>query len=104
MPNCFQLFPKSDPKNAVVLAKLDDEICVHFGVTPHPTQYYCAWFDIIGFDLAAGKSFDELKKRYHEYVAEKEHPEDKAFWQRQIEIADYIDANYTPNAWYQVGK
>ena len=85
MPNCFTLTLKGQDK-AALLTDVDEAICKHLGVEVHPTKYVYSWFDSIGFALAHGKDWEWIKERYKDY------PEDLA-------IADFLEANYTVNAW-----
>jgi hypothetical protein len=61
MRNCLQLIRKTDMQGAPVsLNQIDREICDYMGVECHPGRYAYGWFDVIGFQLAAGKSFDDI--------------------------------------------
>jgi hypothetical protein len=61
MRNCLQLIRKTDMQGAPVsLNHIDREICDYMGVECHPGRSAYGWFDVIGFQLAAGKSFDDI--------------------------------------------
>jgi len=100
MPNCFQLVRKSDPSAGPVRLVEIDEICKHFNEIPDPVKYYWSWYDIIGFNLAMGESFEDQRKRF---VTEQHDNEgDKALvYARLIEIVDFLDQNFTPNSWWE---
>ncbi len=67
MPNFFSLTRKSDPAAGPVSANtLDEEICAHLGVEIHPTNYHVYWYDSIGFRLALGMTWDEIRGRFRE--------------------------------------
>jgi len=86
MPICFQLIRDGEPASP---SQVDEEICRHFGEEPHPKWYYHGWYDCVGGDLAAGKSFDEIR----------------AFWTdcdpRLVEIADWIEQRSEVRHWYE---
>jgi hypothetical protein len=61
MPNCFQLIRKTDPQaGPVSLNLIDREVCDYMGVECRPARYAYGWFDTIGFQIASGKSFDDI--------------------------------------------
>lgn len=101
MPNCFQLVRKSDGV-AESLAKVDEEICAYLRVECHPRLFYLYWYDVIGFALACGKTFDDLRKRYaNRDEAEAGRLATDATYMR---IVDFLDENYTVEAWAEIGK
>jgi hypothetical protein len=65
---------------------VDEAICKHLGVEVDPIKYVEGWFNGIGLALACGKDWDWIREEYKDY------PTDLA-------IIDYLEANYTPNAW-----
>ena len=93
MPACFQLFRKTDPLTAVPLAKIDEEICAAVGDPVDPVKYCRMWFDIIGFQLAIGKSFAEVREHLVKYN-----------WPTLLPVLDYIEANFDANSWTQIGR
>lgn len=101
MPNCFQLIDKTTGQ-PVILQKLDDKICEHMGVTPDPVKYYRCWFDIIGFKLACGKNFDQIRADLNQLLEEdKDDPDERAFWEDLLKVLDFIVAGYESSAWYE---
>lgn len=85
---CFQLTRKSNlGSGPVQLTVIDEEICKHLGLPVHPVNYCHNWYNTIGFGLACGKSFDRLREVFKSDL-------------RSIEIINYLDANFTTNAFY----
>lgn len=84
MPACFQLFPKGSTTPAR-FSDIDDAMCAHFGVNPDPDRYYRQWYDTEGFRLAIG----------HSLASQREESPERA------DIIDWLDANYSPESWYE---
>jgi hypothetical protein len=89
MPNCFELTRKghSSPES---LAKVDRELWEHFtGSVPDPDDhYYFNWYNIVGLELACGRTFTELKDRYSETM---------------LPVIEYLERNFEVRCWYQHG-
>lgn len=85
MPNCFQLLRDGV---AVPLVQIDEEMCRHFGATCHPIRYYESWYDAIGYELAMGRSFEQIKVTLVEYP-------------QLVEIINWLEQRYTVNAWHE---
>jgi hypothetical protein len=102
VPNCFQLARKSEPEKPIALSVIDEEMCQHFKVETDPIKYYLGWFDIIGFKLACGKSFIQIVASLAKSMSEM--PQYKDDYLRLIEIALWLDENFTSNAWAEIGK
>jgi len=79
------------------LSEIDNEICKHFGVTSHNITYHASWYDIIGFDLATSKSFQEIIAKFKAIETDKH-------LEHLIEIAKWLDEHYVSNHWYQHHK
>lgn len=93
MPNCFQLTRKGETQPSS-LVKIDEEICGLVG-QPVDARHYCfGWFDIIGFPLACGKSYSDIRQQFMEDGFENTFPE-------ILTILGYLEENYTPKAWYE---
>src|SRR5689334_4899735 len=85
MPNCFSL-TKIGETEPMKLTQIDELICGHLGVKVHPTQWVYGWYDIIGFGLAMGKTFDDFI--------------DNPDWSDRIqEIAKFLKDNFKSDAW-----
>ena len=86
MPNCFTL-TKIGENEPTRFVEVDNEICEHFGVEPHPEYFYHDWYDTIGLLLALGKSFEEIKV--------------SGFSEKTVKIVEFLETRYTSSAWYQ---
>jgi len=82
MPHCFSLTRKGE-KETATLQSVDDAMCAHFGTIPNPKEWYKNWYSTIGLGLAVGHSLQKLKE----------------FWPDKSEIIDWLDENYTSDAW-----
>lgn len=60
MPNCFSLTRKGETE-PTSLSAIDEELCALLGTPVHPTRYVEGWFDSIGFALACGRSWEQIK-------------------------------------------
>lgn len=87
MPNCFQLFPvgSTTPDK---LSTVDEKLCSFLGDPVHPNNYCRMWYDIEGWGFAMGWTWDKMREVC---------PERK-------NIIDWFEANYTVNAWAEVGR
>jgi hypothetical protein len=85
MPSCFQLIRDGD---AVPLSQVDEEMCRHFDAECHPTCYFEGWHDAIGFFLATGRTFDQIRVIY---------ADDPTL----VRIADWLESNFTSRHWYE---
>lgn len=108
MPACFQLYDKSKPgEGPVVLPRIDEAICLALSVPCDPIKYYNYWFDSIGFRLAIGKTFDQIREEFKGYVAE-EKAKDNAggveYYETSLKIVDYLDERYSPNSFHSQYK
>ena len=55
----FQLSKKTNPEFVPEkFSDVDAHMCEYFGVPVDKFYYYQSWFDIEGFNLAMGKSFN----------------------------------------------
>ena len=82
--HCFQLISRASGEPAH-LPTIDNEMCEHFNVEPHPTEYYRAWYDIIGLAFATGRTYCETRILIPEYS----------------DILDYLEPRYTIRCWAQ---
>ena len=96
MPAYFQLYPKNSDEPAK-FADVDDKMRAHFNAPPDPDKYLCGWYDSIGMRLALGQSFDEIRAEWFSYNEAEGYDE-------LIDILDWLEANYTPNSWTQIGR
>lgn len=107
MPSCFQLYPKGE-KEPKILQHIDDEMRVHFEVPPDPDHWLGNWYDTIGFRLALGKSFEQIREQFKEYVEEervKGNPtRGVEFYEALLSILDYLEERYSTNSFYSPFK
>ena len=102
MPNCFQLSRKTSEKfTAVSLYEIDEEMCKHFNVKYSTIRYYGEWYGSVGFSLAMGKSFEEIRKEFEPCL---ESDPDNFWSKRRLEIVDWLAANFVSDSWVQIGK
>ena len=98
MASSFSLTRKTEmDKGPVSLRQVDEELCVHFNVVPHPDDYYHLWFDTIGSELTSGSSFSDIIKGCHRDMAE--YPEKYRYYERKLEIAKYLDKHFISDRW-----
>lgn len=86
MPSCFQL---TRDGAAVPLNQVDEEMCRYFNAACHPTRYFEGWYDTIGFFLATGKTFDQIRVIFADVPS-------------LVKIADWLEASFTPDHWYEL--
>lgn len=89
MPNCFQLLRGGE---AVPFNTVDEEMCAHFGEPCDADRYFRKWYNCIGWNLAMGRSFDEIKAIYSE-----------PNWADSglLPVVEWLAANFTPSSWYE---
>ena len=89
--NCFTLTRRSNlDAGPVALQLIDDELRVALGAAPSASEWYCGWYDTIGFALAMGRNFEWCR----------EHLDSP----RLLPVIDWLDANFTANAWAERGR
>ena len=86
MPAYFTLTKKGETEPSTFIA-IDEAMCARFGVTPDPVKYYRAWYYIEGLGLAMGHDWNKLRE----------------INPNRADIIDWLEENYTPNAWYSRG-
>ena len=102
MPNCFQLTRKSQlEKGPVAFQIIDKELCEHFKEPCDDKRYYLGWYDYIGLCLALGLDFAKIKSEIGEW--KETTPQGIAYKERMLEIAEWMDEHFTPNAWAEFG-
>jgi hypothetical protein len=101
MPNYFTLSRRSDLESGpVVLQHIDDEMRVHFGVPPDKDNWYMDWYTFIGLPLACGKTFTQIRAIYNDFYQAPAFSDER----RCVEIIDWLDANFTSDAWARIGR
>lgn len=59
--------------------------------------HYADWFDLIGFSLALGETFDDLRTRYTNNANKATLvPEVRELWLKLVEIVDFLDSRFVP--------
>ena len=86
MPNCFQLSRRESKEfTPVPLNTIDEEMCKHFNVPVHPNWYYKEWYNTVGFSLAMGLTFAEIREKQ----------------MGDPQVVDWLEANFVSSAFYQ---
>jgi hypothetical protein len=96
MPNCFSLTKKGETE-PMRLVKVDEAICHEFGWDVHPTQWAYGWYNCIGFAIATGKPLGSQELR-DEIASMPYMPE------ALLVILDFLEREFTDNAWVEVGR
>lgn len=105
MPNCFQLTRKGYPSPAV-LQSIDAELCQNLDLPFSEDKWACGWYDLIGFSLACGRTFDEIADAIKEGCI-KDNNEDIRQRDRGyqlLRINHYLNEHYTTDAWAEIGR
>jgi len=101
MPVCFQLFDK-EKNEATSFSKIDKELCSFLGAPVDPVRYVLGWYDSIGFRLACGKSFEQIKAEFAGYVAEA--GTNVNFYKNLLRVVEWLETRYSPNSWREIGR
>lgn len=72
----FELHRNGEP---VKFNAIDDEMCAALGVEPDPVEYHKFWYDTIGFSLACGQSWDQIRETWGE---------------RKGDVIDFLEENF----------
>ena len=98
MPNCFSLSPKANPDKPANLIEVDQEICKFLGVPCDDVAWHDGWYDMIGFRLACGKSFDDIRLYLIDYSRDHD-------WAcKMLRVVNFLDENYISNSWVEIGR
>ena len=104
MPNYFQLLRKTDGA-AEVLQTVDKLLCEHFQVEVHAKYWFHDWYDFVGFKLACGESFEEIRQDTHDATTKAltvqgvDAVEECAWRDRMLEVVDFLAERYKSSAW-----
>ncbi len=98
MPNCFQLIRKTTGE-AARFQDIDTEMCAHFNVPCHPTEWYGHWYDIIGWSCAVeGLTLEQQ-------IAERPLGRElEDFEARHLAILNWLNEHFTSDAWAAIGR
>lgn len=91
----FQLSRKTDG-NIIPPQIVDNELCQYLGVPADTDNYYCGWYDSIGWGLTCGASFQDLRESAGKKLERQ--PERAEYFGKIFQILDYLDENFTANA------
>lgn len=76
--------------------KIDEDICKHLGVEPHPRMYCHYWYDTIGYLIATDSKMylggADLVAKIVEWDEGKE---------QLTKILEYLTEHYTSTNWYE---
>jgi hypothetical protein len=102
----FNLTRKSAPEaGPVVLNVVDAEICTLVGQSVHKTRYCLGWFDAIGFWLASGENWAQVRERHTRWRGETEglsaenEAAHNAYYDGLAKILDWLETNFTVECW-----
>ena len=96
MPNCFTLTRKGESKPAN-LQEIDDEMRQAFCEEPDEVRWLWGWYDTIGFGLAMGRTWEQLREQFAEDPAESERT--NMFRRRMLAVIYWLETHYVFNAW-----
>lgn len=100
MPNCFQL-TRIGETEATPLVKIDEELCELLGREVHPTLYVIGWFDCIGFLLACGKTFEQIKVTIVEWYPDEM---SRTRCEEMLRCCEYLEQHFVSSAWVEIGR
>lgn len=100
MANCFTLTRKGESKPAS-LQGIDDEMRLHFGEPPDAKQWLYGWYNTIGFALALGRDWNQIRE---EYAPDPYASDGGEFDRKMVGVCDWLEANFTANAWAECGR
>jgi hypothetical protein len=106
MPQCYTLTRKGQ-NEPEFRTKIDEELCKLLGLPVHPEYWVRDWDNVIGFALACGKTMDQVREmllQYREKAIKKNNEDGANYYRDLLKIQEYLDQNFTVNAWYQVGE
>lgn len=92
MSNRFTLTRKSTGQ-VVMLKDVDNEMRKMFKEPLDAEHWLWSWHNTIGLSLGLGRSFDDIIKECRSNI--KEYPEDIKYYIRKLEIAVYLNDNFT---------
>lgn len=111
MPNCFQLYRKGDPSaEAVLLHTVDEEMCQHFQV-PVSKENWCGdWYNLIGYELAAGRDWNYIRQELAIRTSESIAAEGKGgygsieYYMAMTDVVDWMEENFGYRNWVEIGS
>ena len=101
MPACFTLTRKGESTPSS-LQHIDDEMRVEFGEEPDEIRWLWGWYNVVGFGLAMGRDWTQLRKQFAEDPAESERTNMSR--RRMLAVIDWLETHYVSNAWAERGR
>ena len=96
MPDCFSLTRKGESEPAS-LTEIDDLLRIEFGEEPDEKRWLWGWYDTIGYGLALGRDWTQLREQFAEDPDESERT--NMLRRRRLAIINWLDEHYVPNSW-----
>jgi hypothetical protein len=104
MPHCFQLTRKGETK-PTALQDIDAELCQNLDLPFSEDKWAGGWYDLIGFSLACGRSFDEITdaikvgiKAANKGTAQCEHG------YQLLRINHYLSEHFSNDTWTEIDR
>jgi hypothetical protein len=111
MPNCFQLFAKTNPTRPAILQDVDDAMRQHFGAPPDPHHYFAGWYTVIGSLIAIkGLSLGSKALRlaivdWYKKPCGGNSPADMRVYMRDmLLICRWLETHYTSSSFVTIGR
>lgn len=99
----FQLVRKSDPDaGPVKFSAIDAEICALFEAPIDPKWYFLSWYDAIGFKLAHGRLWEEVRTELaEEWKADAaKDPMCQEILDALLKISTWLEERFAVNSWH----
>jgi hypothetical protein len=104
MPACFQLIDRQTGQPAI-FQQIDDKMRESFGAPPNDKEYMNGWYDSIGFRLALGKTWNDIRDEFElEYRSDVNSGRERSIYPRLISITNWLEDHYESSSWYQRHK
>lgn len=111
MPACYQLIPKGS-NEPMYLHAVDAQLVWHFRAeNPYnpwlgqraqaendEVRWFADWNNVIGFLLATGNNFDQIRAKLPEWT------DDDEYRKLLVAICDYLQEQFTSNSWTEIGR
>lgn len=97
MPSCFTLTKKGQ-KERSKFVDVDREMCKFFEVEVDEKEYLCGWYNFVGQLTAVGRTWDEIRGLLKENL---EGGKTCEWSESMLQIVDWLEENYTTDAWYE---
>ena len=96
MPACFTLTRKGESTPSS-LQHIDDEMRQAFCEKPDEIRWLWGWYDTIGYGLALGRDWAQLREQFAEDPAESKRT--NMFRRRMLAVIYWLETHYVSNAW-----